>query len=103
MRRQAIVDRPPRWVVTDRPIKLHPTLHLGWNRLLVTIETAFTAGYWRITRLSEALVVAMVGALLGFLSLHLPNWLARLSGLRTRWMLHDSPHPIDVIRMRLDH
>ena len=88
-------------VVTDRPIELHPTLHLGWNRLLVTLETAITVGYWRITRLSEALVVAMVGALLALLSLHLLNWLAMLSGVWTRWMLHDSPDPIDVIRTRL--
>ena len=88
-------------VVTDRPIELHPTLHLGWNRLLVTLETAFTLGYWRITRLWEALVVSMVGALLAILSLHLLNWLAGLSGLWTRWMLHDSPDPIGAIRTRI--
>ncbi len=77
-------------VVTDRPVELHPTLHLGWNRLLVTLEPAVTVGSWRITRLSEAVVVAVVGVVLLLVALHLLNGLAWLSGRLTRWMLGDS-------------
>lgn len=66
--------------VPDRPIEIHRTLYLAWDRLLVGIETAFSFGWWEITTLPRAIAVAVGGILLLFVTLHAVNLLARLSG-----------------------
>jgi hypothetical protein len=85
-------------IVSDRPIELHPTLHLGWNRLLVTLEPVISGGAWEITRLSQALVVAGVGASATLVSLNLLNGLALLARRVTRWLLADGYSLFRVVR-----
>lgn len=87
--------------LADRPVELHPTLHLGWNRLLVTLEPVITFGFWRITTIWEALVVAGVGLLLVLVALHALNGLARLSGWLTRLLLGDTAGALASARRRL--
>jgi len=87
--------------LADRPVELHPTLHLGWNRLLVTLEPVITFGFWRITTIWEALVVAGVGLLLVLAALHALNGLARLSGWLTRLLLGDTAGALASARRRL--
>ena len=87
--------------LADRPVELHPTLHLGWNRLLVTLEPVITFGFWRITTIWEALVVAGVGLLLVLVALHALNGLARLSGWFTRLLLGDTAGALASARRRL--
>ena len=72
-------------VVSDRAPEIHQTIYLGWNYLLVGIETAFTFGYWEIDTFPAALLVAVMG-LLGILAiLHVMNSLARVWGRYARW------------------
>lgn len=73
--------------LSDRPVELHPALYVGWNQLLVGFETVVTVGWWRVTTLAEALVVAVVGVALCFLGIGLLNGLAGLAGWYTRLML----------------
>lgn len=80
-------------VVTDRPIELHPRLHVGWNRLLVTLEAVITIGFWRIERLWQALIVATAGGLLTLTTLHVLNGIASMAGRATYWLLQDATVP----------
>lgn len=74
-------------VVTDAPVSYHPALYVGWDRLLVGVETVVTVSAWRVTNLGEALAVAGVGACLAVVTLHLLNALAWVSGQYTRLLL----------------
>jgi hypothetical protein len=67
-------------VVTDRAPEFHQTVYLAWNQLLVGFEAVLRVGYWEITTLPQALVVAGGGLLLGLLTLHALNGLAWLFG-----------------------
>jgi hypothetical protein len=89
-------------VVTDGPTTFAPALTLGWNRLLVRVETAFSVGSWQVETLGQALAVAGVGALVVLVSLHLLNALARLSGWYARLMLGDSYDVVGGVRRTLD-
>jgi hypothetical protein len=77
-------------VVTDRPVELHPTLYVAWNKLLVGFEAVVTLDAWRVDTLADAVLVAALGALLLVLSLHALNVFARLSKWWTRRMLDDA-------------
>jgi hypothetical protein len=77
-------------VVSDRPVELHSTLYVAWNKLLVGFEAVWTLSAWRVSTLAEALVVAVLGALLLVVGLHLVNALARVSKWYTGFMLGDA-------------
>lgn len=81
-------------VVTDRPVELHPTLYVAWNKLLVGFEAVWTLGAWRVRTLGDALVVAAAGALLLVLGLHALNRLARGAKWYTAVMLDDAYAPL---------
>lgn len=85
-------------MVTSRPVELHPALYVGWNRLLVGFETAISIGSWEVTTLSEALVVAAVGAALCLITLNLLNLLARGASWYAEVMLGDAYDPIAAAR-----
>ena len=85
-------------LVRDRPVEFHPVLHLGWNRLLVSVETVITLDAWRVDTLGEALAVAAVGALLCLLGLHLLNALARLNARAARSLLDGAYDPVAALR-----
>lgn len=74
-------------VVRDAPVSYHPELYVGWDRLLVGLETVITLSAWRIDTLAEALAVAGIGIVLTVVSLHLLNALAWVSSRYTRLML----------------
>ncbi len=84
-----VYDQPGVYVgvVADAPVSYHPALYVGWDRLLVGLETVVTLSAWRIDTLAEALAVAGVGVVLVVVSLHLLNALAWLSGRYTQVML----------------
>lgn len=84
-------------IVTDRPVELHPTLHIGWNRLLITLETVITIGFWRIERLWQALIVAVAGGLLTLTTLHLLNGIATAAGRTTNFLLRDAYSPFESL------
>lgn len=84
-------------VVTDRPVELHPALHLGWNRLLVGLETVVTIDAWRVQSLPEALAVAAVGVLLLLAGLSVLNWLARAHGWLTGRLLAGGYDPVAAV------
>lgn len=48
-----VYDQPGVYVgvVTDSPVGIHPALYIGWNNLLVGIETVVTLPSWRIDTL----------------------------------------------------
>ncbi|WP_323675416.1 sensor domain-containing protein [Halorubellus sp. PRR65] len=81
-------------VVTDRPVELHPSLYVAWNKLLVGFEAVWTLGAWRVRTLGDALVVAVAGALLVLLGLHALNLLARGLKWYTAVMLDDAYAPL---------
>lgn len=85
-------------VVQNRPVEFHPALHIGWNRLLIGVETVITLGFWRVTTLAEALVVAAVGAVVCLLGLHFLNALARLNGRVARKLLGGSYDPVSAFQ-----
>lgn len=85
-------------LVTSRPVELHPALYVGWNRLLVGFETVISIGSWEVTTLSEALVVAAVGAALCLFTLNLLNLLARGASWYAEVMLGDVYDPIAAAR-----
>jgi hypothetical protein len=85
-------------IVRNRPVEFHPALHIGWNRLLVGVETVITLGFWRVTTLAEALAVAVIGAVVCLLGLHLLNALARLNGRVARWLLDGSYDPVSAFQ-----
>jgi hypothetical protein len=86
-----VYDQPGVYVgiVTDAPIRFHPSLYVAWRHLLVGVETVIHVGTWQIQTLSEALAVAGFGVLLGVASLHLLNAMARFSAWYTKLMLGD--------------
>jgi hypothetical protein len=77
-------------IVTDAPVRFHPALYVAWRNLLVGVETVIEVGSWKIRTLPAALGVAGVGVLLGVVSLHLLNGLARLSAWYTEAMLGET-------------
>ena len=81
-------------IVTDRPVELHPALHVGWNRLLVGLETVITIDAWRVRTLPEALVVAGAGLLLLLVGLSVLNWLAGAHGRLTERLLAGGYDPV---------
>ena len=85
----------------DRAPELHWTLNVGWNYLLVGFETVFTVGTWQITTLPQALVVAIAGTILCFVTLHVLNALARLWARFAQVMLGDGYDPVAAIVGRL--
>lgn len=85
-------------VVQDRPIELHPVLHLGWNRLLVTLNPVITIGHREVTTLSEALVVAGLGAVVSLIGLHLLNALAWANVWIARVCLDGAYDPVTGLR-----
>lgn len=93
-------DTPGLYVglVPSRAPEFHPTLYVGWNYLLVGIDTVITVGYWRITTLSQALVVAALGIGLFLGVLHALNGLARLWRKFARVMLAGGYDPFTVGR-----
>lgn len=97
-------DQPGLYVglVADRPVELHPALYLGWNNLLVGFETAFSVGSWEVTTLTDALVVAALGAVLCLVGLHVLNGLARLSAWYTDRLLGDTYDVVSATRRSLD-
>lgn len=97
-------DQPGLYVgiVTDRPVELHPTLYLAWNKLLVGFEAVWTIDAWRVSTLAEALVVAVVGGVLVLGALHLLNVLAAVSKRYTAFMLGDSYDVVDELRTAAD-
>ena len=86
---------------TDRPVELHPTLHLGRNRLLVALEPVTAFGFRRITHLREALVVAGIGLLSTLFALQALAGLARLFGWLTWLLLGDTADALAAARARL--
>ncbi|UPW00924.1 sensor domain-containing protein [Halorussus gelatinilyticus] len=84
-----VYDQPGVYVgvVTDAPIRLHPSLYVVWRNLLVGVETVVSIGSWQVRTLPAALGVAGFGVLLGVASLHLLNGLARFSAWYTKLML----------------
>jgi len=84
-----VYDQPGVYVgiVTDAPIRFHPSLYVAWQHLLVGVETVVEIGSWQVRTLGEALAVAGVGVLLAVASLHLLNGLARFSAWYARLML----------------
>lgn len=86
-----VYDQPGVYVgvVTDAPIRFHPSLYVAWRHLLVGVETVIHVGSWQIRTLSQALGVAGIGVLLGVASLHLLNAMARFSAWYTKAMLGD--------------
>ena len=60
---------------------------MAWNQLLVGFEVVATGGYWEITTLPQALVVAGSGVVLALGAIHTLNGLARLFGWYTRLLL----------------
>ncbi|WP_321112265.1 sensor domain-containing protein [Halorussus salinisoli] len=84
-----VYDQPGVYVgvVTDAPIRFHPSLYVVWHNLLVGVETVVSVGSWQVQTLPAALGVAGVGVLLGIASLHLLNGLARFSAWYTKLML----------------
>lgn len=87
-------------VVTDRPVELHPALYVGWDRLLVGIETVVTLDAWRVDALSEALAVAAVGVAVCLVGLHLLNWLARANARVAEWLIGRTHGPLAAVRGR---
>lgn len=85
-------------VVRNRPVELHPVLHFGWNRLLVTFEPVITIGHREITTLSEALAVAAVGAVASLAGLNLLNALARVNAWLARTCLDGAYDPVAALR-----
>ena len=81
-------------VVTDRPVELHPSLYVAWNKLLVGFEAVWTLDAWRVQTLGDAVVVAVAGALLLVLGLHALNLLARGARWYTKVMLDDAYAPL---------
>ncbi|RQG98549.1 sensor domain-containing protein [Natrarchaeobius oligotrophus] len=73
-------DRPGLYVgvVSERAPEFHQTIYLAWNQLLVGFEAVLTIGYWEITTLSQALVVALGGVVLALATLHVLNGIAAL-------------------------
>lgn len=84
-----VYDQPGVYVgiVTDAPVRLHPSLYVAWRNLLVGVETVVHVGSWQIQTLPSALAVAGLGVLLGVASLHLLNGLARFSAWYAKVML----------------
>lgn len=87
-------------VVTDRAPEFHQTLYIGWNYLLVGFEAVITVGYWQITTLPEALVVALVGVVMFFATLHVLNAIAGIWGQFARVMLGNGYDPLAVLFRR---
>ena len=81
-------------VVTDRPVELHPSLYVAWNKLLVGFEAVWTLDAWRVQTLGDAVVVAVGGAVLLVLGLHALNLLARGARWYTAFMLDDAYAPL---------
>ncbi|MFC6953918.1 sensor domain-containing protein [Halorubellus litoreus] len=81
-------------VVTDRPVELHPSLYVAWNKLLVGFEAVWTLDAWRVRTFGDALFVAVAGALLLVLGLHALNLLARGARWYTAFMLDDAYAPL---------
>ncbi|NHN59681.1 MULTISPECIES: sensor domain-containing protein [Halorussus] len=84
-----VYDQPGVYVgvVTDAPLRLHPSLYVVWHDLLVGVETVVHVGSWQVRTLPAALAVAAFGAALGVASLHLLNGLARFSAWYAKAML----------------
>ncbi|WP_135853081.1 sensor domain-containing protein [Halorussus salinus] len=84
-----VYDQPGVYVglVTDAPIQFHPSLYVVWRNLLVGVETVVNIESWQVRTLPAALGVAGFGLLLGIVSLHLLNGLARFSAWYTKFML----------------
>lgn len=74
-------------VVSDAPVRYHPALSVGWDRLLVGLDGVVTLSAWRIDTLAEALAVAGLGVVVVCCSLHVLNALAQLSGWWTQLLL----------------
>lgn len=93
-------DQPGLYVglVADRPMELHPALYLGWDRLLVGIETVVTIDAWRVDTLGEALFVAAAGLAICLVGLHLLNLLARANGWVAGKLLGGAYGPIEAVR-----
>ncbi|WP_227133435.1 sensor domain-containing protein [Halorubellus salinus] len=81
-------------VVTDRPVELHPSLYVAWNKLLVGFEAVWTLDAWRVRTFGDAVFVAAAGALLIVLGLHALNLLARGARWYTAFMLDDGYAPL---------
>jgi hypothetical protein len=81
-------------LVTDRPVELHPTLYVAWNNLLVGVEAVWTLDAWRIDALGDALVVAVAGALVVLVGLHVLYALGRLARWYTAFMLDGAYAPL---------
>lgn len=90
-------DQPGFYIgfVTNRPVELHPALYVGWNNLLVGVETVVTVGSYRVTTLTESLVVAAGGVILCLFGLAIVNAMAWATGWYTTLMLRDG---FDVVR-----
>lgn len=87
-------------VVTDRPVEFHPALYLGWDRLLVGVETVVTLDAWRVDTAGEAAAVAAVGVGVCLVGLHLLNWLARANGWLAEQLLDGTYGPLAAVRPR---
>ncbi|GGJ06085.1 hypothetical protein GCM10008995_14960 [Halobellus salinus] len=85
-------------LVRDRPIEIHPVLHFGWNRLLVTLEPVITIGHREVTTLSEALAIAGFGAVVSLVGLNLLNVLARVNVWLARVCLNGAYDPVAALR-----
>lgn len=82
-----VFNQPDLYVGIVPNTVLHPALYMGWNDLLVGLNTVVSLPSWRADTLIEALIVATGGVVLGIVSLHFLNALARLFGWYTRLML----------------
>ncbi|ESP90044.1 sensor domain-containing protein [Candidatus Halobonum tyrrellensis] len=87
-------------VVSDRPVEFHPALYLGWDRLLVGVETVVTLDAWRVDTAGEAAAVAAVGVGVCLVGLHLLNWLARANGWLAERLLGGTYGPLAAVRHR---
>ena len=89
-------------IVSDRAPEFHQTVYLGWNYLLVGIETAFTFGYWEIETFPAAFLVAVTGLLGIFAMLHVMNSVARLWGRYAQWSFEGGFDLLGAIFERAD-
>lgn len=92
-------DQPGLYVgiVTDRAPEFHQTIYLAWNQLLVGFETVITVGYWEISTLWQALIVAAGGIFLLLTTIHILNALGWIVSKWAVWAL-DGGYDITALR-----
>jgi len=97
-------DQPGLYVglVSNRPVELHPAIYFAWNNLLVGFETVISLGAWRVTTLTEGLVVAALGVVVCLVGLNATNLLARSWKWYTAVMIGRTYDPLAAVLRALE-